>query len=171
MKNVVENNRKQVISKPSGSQLARMPKSAAALFVAASVGRLSKLYPHWLLLNIETPHGIPSSRLIVLWQLQAHRSFTMGQIANAIDLTPRGVTRIVDGLESDGFVKRTYSKQDKRVRTVEISPKGIEFLRSVTPDIQEKFSNLFDVLSKDDAIEFVRILEKLTDRLKADIDK
>ena len=95
----------------------------------------------------------------------------MGQIANAIDLTPRGVTRIVDGLESDGFVKRTYSKQDKRVRTVEITPKGNEFLRSATPDIQEKFANLFDVLSKKESIEFVRILEKLTDHMKAEIDK
>ena len=171
MKNVEENDRQQVIPKPSGSQLAKMPKNTAALFVAASVGRLSKLYPHWLLLNIETPHGIPSSRLIVLWQLQAYRILTMGQIANAIDLTPRGVTRIVDGLESDGFVKRTYSKQDKRVRTVEITPKGNEFLRSVTPDIQEKFSNLFDVLSKKESIEFVRILEKLTDHMKAEIDK
>ena len=171
MKNVEENERQQVIPKPSGSQLAKMSKNTAALFVAASVGRLSKLYPHWLLLNIETPHGIPSSRLIVLWQLQAYRVLTMGQIANAIDLTPRGVTRIVDGLESDGFVKRTYSKQDKRVRTVEITPKGNEFLRSATPDIQEKFANLFDVLSKKESIEFVRILEKLTDHMKAEIDK
>ena len=119
MKNVEENDRQQVIPKPSGSQLAKMPKNTAALFVSASVGRLSNLYPHWLVLNIETPHGNPSSRLIVLWQLQAYRVLTMGQIANAIDLTPRGVTRIVDGLESDGFVKRTYSKHDKRVRTVE----------------------------------------------------
>ena len=127
MKNVEGNERQQVIPKPSGSQLARMPKNAAALFVAASVGRLSKLYPHWLLLNIETPHGIPSSRLIVLWQLQAYRVMTMGQIANAIDLTPRGVTRIVDGLESDGFVKRTYSKLDKRVRTVKLLQKEMNF--------------------------------------------
>jgi DNA-binding MarR family transcriptional regulator len=95
----------------------------------------------------------------------------MGQIANAIDLTPRGVTRIVDGLESDGFVKRTYSKLDKRVRTVEITPKGDEFLRSASPDIQEKISDLFDVLSKGESIELVRILEKLTDHMKAEIDK
>ena len=161
----------QVLAKPSGAQLAKMPKNIASMFAAASVGRLSNLYPHWLLLNIETPHKIPSSRLIVLWQLQSTEALTMGQIAKAIDLTPRGVTRIVDGLESDGFVKRIISKQDKRVKTVEITAKGSKFLARALPDIQMKMSNLFGVLEKSELIELVAITEKLTDHMKMEIDK
>lgn len=161
----------QVLAKPSGAQLSKMSKYVASLFVAASVGRLSNLYPHWLLLNIETPHEIPSSRLIVLWQLQSTKSLTMGQIAKAIDLTPRGVTRIVDGLESDGLVKRNVSKQDKRVKTVEITSKGSRFLSVALPDIQKKMSHLFGVLEKTESIELVRLLEKLTDHMKIEIDK
>ena len=105
MKNVEENDRQQVIPKPSGSQLAKMPKNTAALFVAASVGRLSKLYPHWLLLNIETPHGIPSSRLIVLWQLQAYRVMTMGQIANAIT-----IAKIINAVNESTDITRCKGK-------------------------------------------------------------
>ena len=161
----------QALAKPSSAQLARMPKNDASLFVAASVGRLSNLYPHWLLLNIETPHEIPSSRLIVLWQVQSTKALTMGQIAKAIDLTPRGVTRIVDGLESEGLVKRSISKQDKRVKTVEITSKGSRFITAALPDIQKKMSHLFGVLEKSELIELVRILEKLTDHMKVEIDK
>jgi DNA-binding MarR family transcriptional regulator len=171
MKHVENEDNEQALAKPSSAQLARMPKNVASLFVAASVGRLSNLYPHWLLLNIETPHEIPSSRLIVLWQVQSTKALTMGQIAKAVDLTPRGVTRIVDGLESDGLVKRSISKQDKRVKIVEITSKGSRFLSAALPDIQKKMAHLFGVLEKSELIELVRILERLTDHMKLEIDK
>lgn len=139
-------------------------------FVAASVGRLSNLYPHWLLLHVETPLGIPSSRLIVLWLLLSEQTLTMGEIAKAIDLTPRGVTRIVDGLESDGLAKRITSEIDRRIKMVELTPKGQKFLASSLPEALVKFSELFSVLDKTEAIEFVRLIEKLTDQMKVQID-
>ena len=106
----------------------------------------------------------------MLWLLLSEQTLTMGEIAKAIDLTPRGVTRIVDGLESDGLAKRITSEIDRRIKMVELTPKGQKFLASSLPEALVKFSELFSVLDKTEAIEFVRLIEKLTDQMKVQID-
>ncbi len=156
--------------KPTPSDLARMSRASAAPFTAASVGRLSHLFPHWLLLNVETPLGIPASRLFVLWMLRNEKALTMGEIAQMIDLTPRGVTRIVDGLEEDGFATRTEDESDKRIKVVELTTKGRRFLDASLPKVHQKYVELFAVLDKSEAVELVRLLEKLTDHMKMQID-
>jgi DNA-binding MarR family transcriptional regulator len=156
--------------KPTPSDLAKMSRASAAPFTAASVGRLSHLFPHWLLLNVETPLGIPASRLLVLWMLRNEKALTMGEIAQMIDLTPRGVTRIVDGLEADGFATRTEDESDKRIKVVELTTKGRRFLDASLPEVHQKYVELFAVLDKSEAVELVRLLEKLTDHMKMQID-
>ena len=74
------------LQKPTSAELAKLSQSEISQFAAASVGRLSNLFPHWMLLNVENPANIPSSRLIVLWLLKRERSLSMSEIAKAIDL-------------------------------------------------------------------------------------
>ena len=156
--------------KPTVSALSRMPKDEVVQFVAASVGRLSNLYPHWLLLNIEKPLGVSPSRFIVLWLLRSGQQLSMGQIAQAIDLTPRGVSRIVDGLEEDGLAKRIEGEHDKRVKYVELTKKGRRFIDGAMPQALTAFAGVFDVLEKSEMVELIRLLENLTDHIKSEID-
>ena len=158
------------LQKPTSADLAKLSQSEISQFAAASVGRLSKLFPHWMLLNVENPANIPSSRLIVLWLLKRERSLSMSEIAKAIDLTPRGITRIVDGLEEDGLARRIEGEFDKRIKMVELTSKGQRFLKTTLPDVQGKFRKLFSTLEKSESIEMIRLLEKLTDQLKKDIN-
>lgn len=166
-----QNRAEQGFSKITQSELGKLTREEMTPFVAASVGRLSNLHPHWMLLRVETPLGIPSSRLIVLWMLSSRESMSMGDIATAIDLTPRGVTRIVDGLESEGLARRVVSESDRRVKTVKLTAKGRRFVGSALPMALREFSHLFSVLDRQEALEFVRVLEKLTDRMKSEIDR
>lgn len=148
-----------------------MSRNQAAPFLAASVGRVSNLYPHWLLLKIERRHGVTASRLIAMWLLQTRESVTMGALAQAIDLTPRAVTRIVDGLEADGYVIRSADESDRRITNVKLTSSGRRFLTRIFPDVADKFAGLFDVLDPNEAAELVRVLEKLTDHMKKQIDE
>lgn len=160
---------REAFAKVTQSELASMSREDISQFVAASVGRLSNLYPHWLLIHVEKPLGITSSRLIVLWLLSSRDSLTMGEIASAIDLTPRGVTRIVDGLESDGLVRRVTDEFDRRIRSVELTTKGKRFVAQKFPSAMAEFERMFSVLDKGEAVELIRLLEKMTDRMKAEI--
>lgn len=157
--------------KPTHADLLKKSRSDIVPFVAASVGRLSNLYPHWMLLHVETPLGISRSRLMVMWLLHSEESMTMGEIAQAIDLTPRGVTRIIDGLEAEGLVNRTPSTTDKRVKQVKLTMNGLRFVQTSFPMANAEFSRLFSALDKSEAVEFIRVLEKLTDQMKLEIDE
>ena len=157
-------------SKPTQSELRKLARGELDLFTAASVGRLGNLFPHWMLLFVEKPLGIPSSRLISLWLLYSEESMTMGEIAQAIDLTPRGVTRIVDGLEADGLARRAPHETDKRIKVVRLTNKGHRFVEKAFPIARAEFKQLFSVLEKNECVEFIRLLEKVTDEMKRQID-
>src|SRR3954454_6188352 len=51
------------------------------------------------------------------------------ELANAVVLTRSGVTRLVDGLEKDGLVRRATCPDDKRGSLVEITDEGLTRLR------------------------------------------
>lgn len=96
---------------------------------------------------------------------------SMGQISRMLDLTPRAITGLMVGLEKKRFIVRTKDTKDQRVIWVTLSPKGKAFLKVAMPDASAKFAKLFEVLSKKEQIELVRIIEKLTDNMKSQIEE
>ena len=165
-KRVRENSRKVPIS-----AIRVMPGSLASLFVAASVGRLSHLFPRWMSSKIEVIHDITSSQLLAIFLLSQSKEMTMGQMSAMLDLTPRAITGLTVGLEKKKYIKRRRDQEDARIVWLSLSDSGKNFLRKVRPDASRKLANLFEVLTKSEQIELVRLIEKLTDNMKSQIDE
>ena len=165
-KRVRENSRKVPIS-----AIRVMPISLASLFVAASVGRLSHLFPRWMSSKIEVIHDITSSQLLAIFLLSQSKEMTMGQMSAMLDLTPRAITGLTVGLEKKKYIKRRRDQEDARIVWLSLSDSGKNFLRKVRPDASRKLANLFEVLTKSEQIELVRLIEKLTDNMKSQIDE
>lgn len=165
-KRVRENSRKVPIS-----AIRVMPSSLASLFVAASVGRLSHLFPRWMSSKIEVIHDITSSQLLAIFLLSQSKEMTMGQMSAMLDLTPRAITGLTVGLEKKKYIKRRRDKEDARIVWLSLSNSGKNFLKKVRPDASRKLANLFEVLTKSEQIELVRLIEKLTDNMKSQIDE
>ena len=157
--------------KPLPSVILVAPKSLASIFVAASLGRLSTLFPRWMGKKIETEHGITSSQLMVLFLLSQSKKCTMGQLAEMLDLTPRAITGIIEGLSKNKFVKREVDRDDQRIAWISLSLQGKAFLKSTRPDIARKLADLLEVLTRKEQVELVRLIEKLTDHMKNQIDE
>jgi DNA-binding MarR family transcriptional regulator len=67
--------------------------------------------------------AISLERARILWQLvEAPRR--SGDLAQRCALTPGSVSELVDSLESDGFVRRSEDRNDRRVVVVEITGRG-----------------------------------------------
>ena len=165
-KRVRENSRRVPIS-----AIRVMPSSLASLFVAASVGRLSHLFPRWMSSKIEVIHDITSSQLLAIFLLSQSKEMTMGQMSAMLDLTPRAITGLTVGLEKKKYIKRRRDKEDARIVWLSLSDSGKNFLKKVRPDASRKLANLFEVLTKSEQIELVRLIEKLTDNIKSQIDE
>jgi len=157
--------------KPPPSTIRLMPNSLAALFIAASVGRLSHLFPRWMSAKIEKVHDVTSSQILAIFIISQEEQITMGQLAQMLDLTPRAITGLMTGLEKKKLVTRTKDQSDGRITWLSLSEDGRGFLKNVRPDASRKLSGLFEVLTKKEQIELVRIIEKLTDHMKTQIDE
>lgn len=157
--------------KPPPASIRLMPNSLAALFIAASVGRLSHLFPRWMSIKIEKIHNVTSSQILAIFIISQEGEVTMGQLAQMLDLTPRAITGLISGLEKRKYVIRSRDTDDGRITWLSLSEGGKSFLKSTRPDASKKLSELFEVLTKKEQIELVRIVEKLTDHMKSQIDQ
>ena len=95
----------------------------------------------------------------------------MGQISQMLDLTPRAITGLMVGLENRDYITRQKDQKDHRITWVQLSTRGKTFLKVTKPEASKAFISLFDVLTKKEQIELVRIIEKLTDHMKSQIDE
>ncbi|MDF1809467.1 MAG: MarR family transcriptional regulator [Phycisphaerales bacterium] len=71
------------------------------------------------------------------------------------------VTRLVDRLESMKLVSRRSASDDKRVKYVKISKKGIETLSKIDPEIDQLIVNQLGHMSSDEMESLSRLLEKI----------
>jgi len=68
--------------------------------------------------------GLTRARATALWEILHREPVTQRELADALRVTPRNVTALVDALENTGFVKRTDHPTDRRATIVALTPKG-----------------------------------------------
>ncbi|TMD85764.1 MAG: MarR family transcriptional regulator [Chloroflexi bacterium] len=75
--------------------------------------------------------GLSEGRFQILVRLhhQPNGQFTMGELAEMLDITPRTVTGLVDNLERDGLVRRVADPADRRSVHAEITDRVNELWR------------------------------------------
>ena len=76
-------------------------------------------------------HGLSSGRLGVLFRLLRSGDTPLGEMAQALDSTPRNVTGLVDHLERDGLVERVPDPDDRRSVRARLTPKGREKIEGI----------------------------------------
>ena len=85
-------------------------------------------------------------------------------LANGLLLTAGGVTRLLDGLERDGFVSREESPTDRRVTFAVLTKAGRDKLReadkSHTRQIRELLGGQYD---EDELKQLAALLDRLAD--------
>jgi DNA-binding MarR family transcriptional regulator len=94
---------------------------------AALVGRLGE--------ELQDEKGLPLPWYeVLLWLNQAPEGrMRMGELAESLLLTPSGVTRLVDRMETDGLVQRQQCPSDRRGWNAVITSAGRSRLRSAAP--------------------------------------
>src|SRR4051812_13604206 len=70
--------------------------------------------------------GLTEARTRVVWELQRHGPMTQRDLAQALGISARGVTGLVDGLAATGFVTREPHPSDRRAILVTFTAKGTE---------------------------------------------
>jgi DNA-binding MarR family transcriptional regulator len=88
--------------------------------------------------------GLPDLSVYdVLWALYK-RPLRVKELADAVVLSPTAMSRFVDRLERDGYVRREPDPHDRRALQVTVTPEGRKLLKRMWPiyarGIEEHFA-------------------------------
>jgi DNA-binding MarR family transcriptional regulator len=104
-------------------------------------------------LNDDMTHGIEAldltpSRTHLLWELGQRGPVTQRVLADALKVTPRAVTGLVDALAESGFVTREPHPADRRATLVTSTPEGKKVIAKLKRDHRALARALFDSMSR-----------------------
>jgi DNA-binding MarR family transcriptional regulator len=110
--------------------------------------------------------GLTRARATVMWQLHYGGPTTQRVLSDALKVTPRNVTGLVDALEADGFVVRTKHPTDRRATHDKLTDRGTTTTASMEAGAGEFADQLFGHLSEDELRTFVGTLDGVVGRLR-----
>jgi MarR family 2-MHQ and catechol resistance regulon transcriptional repressor len=86
-------------------------------------------------------------------------------LANELQLSPSGITRLLDRLEAQGYVGKGECKEDARVSYAILTEAGMEKLRTAWPEHVEAVERRVGaVLSEEEIRTLDELLSRLSDR-------
>lgn len=91
--------------------------------------------------------GLTLSRARLVWRLHHDGPSTQRVLADALQVTPRNVTGLVDALVATGFVTRGRHPTDRRATLVTLTARGDRTLAAMDRSHQELAALLFGELS------------------------
>jgi DNA-binding MarR family transcriptional regulator len=138
----------------------------------AALDRLLELV---VLLNEDMTHSLAREQLTVprahlVWLLHHNGPMTQRALADALKVTPRNVTGLVDGLVSTGHVSREPHPADRRATLVSLTEQGASTLAEMDRAHRALAELLFGDMSGEDFRVFARGLEHVTDRLREGLE-
>jgi DNA-binding MarR family transcriptional regulator len=110
--------------------------------------------------------GLTVPRAHLVWRLHHDGPTTQRALADALKVTPRNVTGLVDGLVADGFVTREPHPSDRRATLVALTERGRGTLAEMDRGHRALAQLLFGDMSSRQFRSFVAGLDHVTSRLR-----
>jgi DNA-binding MarR family transcriptional regulator len=112
--------------------------------------------------------GLTASRVHLLWELQQRGTTTQRELADALKVSARNVTGLVDGLVATGFVTRQTHPTDRRATLVQFTEHGVNTMAAMARDHEDLAGLLFADMPH--FTEFTEGLETVLMRLRKAIE-
>ncbi|WP_243075901.1 MarR family winged helix-turn-helix transcriptional regulator [Microbacterium sp. SS28] len=108
---------------------------------------------------------LSAARMRVLWVVHHAGPTRQHALAQALEVTPRNITALVDVLEEAGYLHRAPHPTDRRAVLVSLTPLGVELMQTTVREHGELSATLLDAVRPDDREAVERGVEAIADRL------
>jgi len=114
----------------------------------------------------KSANGLTRSELELLVMLVMNQDgkenpITVTGISNMLQITPAGVTHLINPLEEAGHVVRVPDPNDRRVVRIKVTKKGSDEAVALISELQEKMDELVDLLGEEDCQTFIRLMSRV----------
>jgi DNA-binding MarR family transcriptional regulator len=114
------------------------------------------------LLTIDDPTmDLPVRQLKVCLALLP-RSCSMSEIGRAVGMSPSAVTQVSDRLERRGLVEREFQDEDRRVRKLRLTAKGLRLMRTHEENQIHRIASALERLTESEIEQLMKGFEVLT---------
>jgi DNA-binding MarR family transcriptional regulator len=132
--------------------------------LARLVAEFGKSYTRWLWSRMGGS-GTTPARARLLAALQCEGPCKMNDLSTLLDVTPRNVTKLVDGLEAEGLVMRKPHPSDRRATLVSVTDRGALVGKESAMADSAAAAWLYRQISPGDRQHLARLVRKLLDIL------
>ncbi|HOQ52087.1 MAG TPA: MarR family transcriptional regulator [Micropruina sp.] len=91
-----------------------------------------------------------------------HRGVIARELAEMNGTTPASVASLLQGLEERGYLVRTPSPKDSRVKLLSITPQAAGLIDGFDDAMRASQERLFSPLNHDEQVQLLALLERLT---------
>lgn len=110
--------------------------------------------------------GLTEARVHLVWELGRRGPCKQQVLAEALGVTPRTITALVDGLAATGFVTREAHPTDRRATQVTLTAHGAATAQALADDHRELARRLFADVPADRFECFDAVLGGLLEKLR-----
>ena len=110
--------------------------------------------------------GLTPARTHLLWELGRRGPVPQRVLAEALKVTPRAVTGLVDALVAQRLVTRQAHPTDRRATLVTLTPRGETLVAELQRGHKALANALFAAMSRRELDDFARSLAGVVDRLR-----
>ena len=114
--------------------------------------------------RFEREQGLTGPRVHLLWVLGQSGPCTQQSLARALDVTPRNVTGLVDGLAASGHVTREPHPEDRRATLVTPTATGRRTIQGLVAGHADLAARLFGDVPVEQLEVFTAVLDATIDR-------
>lgn len=108
---------------------------------------------------------LPQCRVLIL--LQSNEGVCQKRLAELAELDPMTLVRILDRMEADGWVRRSFDPADRRAHTVWLTAAAATVLEQIWQLIGETRAEMLQGLSAEERAQLVALLERVHANLSA----
>ena len=98
--------------------------------------------------------------MLVMSAKDGKGAFTVTEISNLLQVTPAGVTHLLNPLEEAGYIERLPDPHDRRIVRIGLTDKGTQTAETLISEVREKLIGLVNHLGKEDSKTLIRLMSK-----------
>ena len=115
--------------------------------------------------------GLTPTRAHLLWELHRRGPSTQRALAEALDVSPRNITGLVDALVATGFVTREPHPTDRRATLVSFTEHGARTAKALDVGREQLAEVLFAEMSDEQFDGFVTGLDAVLATIRDELSK
>jgi len=98
--------------------------------------------------------------MLVMSTKDSKGAFTVTEISNLLQVTPAGVTHLINPLEEAGYIERLPDPSDRRIVRIGLTAKGTQTAETLISEVQENLIGLVNHLGVEDSKTLIRLMSK-----------